>query len=216
MKEALYAMAGDTFFTHSSTLLGRLIRWGETDPGEAKDTWANHTGVVVQSGWIGGCPGFDALGPREGVQAVVIEALGHVRRCPLDVSKIEVRVFRPIPAYTAAELGKFTLTAESYVGATYGWWKLLFQLADRQFFKGKKVLTTALHLDSRPICSYLAGRVNQWAQSKERIIARVSAHVNRDDNGSAYYSFGMPPQAADPDEMMDYALANPTEWQEIR
>ena len=51
-----------------------------------------------------------------------------------------------------------------------------------------------LHKDKRPICSYLA--------------AKVCAVV-----GS---TFGVDPQAADPDEMLDYCVANADEWEERR
>ena len=206
----VYVTAGTTFFTHSSTLLGKLIRFGETDKNEEKgSTWANHTGIVVDDGWVG------ATDPQA-VQATVIEALWHVRKGPLVLNGTEARFFRPIPAYDAAELVRFKAEAETYVGSKYGWWKLLVLLADRQLFGGKKVLSTALYAKNRPICSFLAAYVNQVAQSSERIVARVAAHVGRGDNGAAYYAFGMAPQSADPDEQMDYCLANPSEWEEVK
>ena len=180
----IYAHAGDVFFTHSESLLGKLIRWTETDPGE-EPTWANHTGVVVESGWIGE---RDPLA----IQAVVIEALWKTRKGPLKVNGIEVRVFGPIPVYGEEELAAFRAEAETYVGDTYGWWKLLFHAADRAIFKGRKIFSLMLHKDKRPICSYLA--------------AKVCAVV-----GS---TFGVDPQAADPDEMLDYCVANADEWEE--
>ena len=146
----LYAKRGDVFFTHSNTLLGRVIRWGEqdkTDKGAA--SWANHTGVVVEAGWIG----------TTLPQATVVEALWKTRRGPLVLNGTDVRIFRPVPAWTEQELQVFVTTANGYVGATYGWWKLLVQLADKQLFGGRKVLTTGLYRDDRPICSYLAGKV---------------------------------------------------------
>ena len=220
MKEALYARAGDTGFTRSNTLLGKLIRYGETDKGEQEPTWANHTFVVVEDGWIGAVPEsfreFDGGVELPLTQAVVIEALWKTRKGDLKLNGTEVRVFRPVPAYDEHELARFVAEAETFVGDKYGWWKLGFQLADKVLFRGKKVLTTALHIKGRPICSFLAGFVNQMAQGKERTLARVTAHLDRGDNGAAIYAFGMPPQAADPDEMMDYALANPTEWQEVK
>lgn len=205
----VYVTAGTTFFTHSSTLLGRLIRFGETDRGEGRgSTWANHTGVVIQDGWVGST---DPLAEP----AVVIEALWYVRKGPLELKGTEARFFQPIPGYDAAELWHFLTEAESFVGDKYGWWKLGFQLADKLIFGGKKVLTTTLHVKNRPICSFLAAFVNQAAQSRERILARVAAHVNRGDNGAAYYAFGLVPQSADPDEMLDYCLDHPAEWQEV-
>lgn len=190
--KALYAERGDTFFTQSNSLLGRLIRWGETDPGETNGTWANHTGVVVESGWIGNpkIPGYK--------EAVVVEALWKTRRGPLKLNGIEVRVFRPVPQYTEEEKQRFVVEAAKYVGDTYGWWKLIFQLGDRALFKGRKVLSLLLFVDKRPICSYLAAKVNEMA--RPRIM----------------HAFGMEPQTADPDEMLDYCEANPQFWEEVK
>lgn len=219
----VYVEAGDTFFTHSNTLLGRLIRWGETDPGETNGTWANHTGVVIQSGWIGeplaGTLALSVLGPSR--QAIVIEALWHTRRGPLKVNGIDIRVFRPIPRYSPAELGRFTREAERYVGAKYGWWKLLVQLGDRSIFRGRKVLSTALFMKDRPICSFLAGQVNQAAYGLEYGIARMKYIADHpqapaQDPDTYGYAFGIPPQAADPDEMMDFCIEHPQWWEEVR
>lgn len=181
----IYVRAGDVGFTRSSSLLGRLIRWVETDPNE-EPAWANHTFIVVEDGWIRGSSDPFAI------SAVVVEALWKTRRGPLQVNGIAVRVFGPVPPYEPAELAAFRAEAETFVGDTYGWWKLLFHAADRVVFKGTKVLSTLLRVDKRPICSYLA--------------AKVSAVV-----GS---TFGVEPQAADPDEMLDYCIANPDEWVE--
>lgn len=204
---ALYAQAGDVFFTKSSTILGRLIRWGEKDKGEVEATWANHAGVVVEDGYIGGGPGL------RGPAAIVIEALWKTRKGPLVLNGTEVRVFRPVPAWTAEELEHFIAAAEPYVGDKYGWHKLLVQLADKLIFGGKKRLTTLLHIQNRPICSFLAALVVHAAQSKERVAARVMAGYK---NGEAFYAFGIPPQAADPDEMLDWCETHTDLWNEVR
>lgn len=209
---ALYVQAGDVFFTKSKTILGRLIRWGEKDKGEVEATWANHAGVVVEDGWIGETPAFYQRNPGA-PEAVVIEALGHVRKGPLVLNGTEVRVFRPVPPWTALELARFRSTAEPYVGDKYGWWKLLFQLADK--LVGRKLFTTLLHNDERPICSYLAAKVVQAAEDTSRITARITK-LGATMNGRAYFSFGMPPQAVDPDEGMDFCLAHPELWQEVK
>jgi hypothetical protein len=203
----IYVRAGDVFFTHSSTLLGKLIRFGETDKNEEKgSTWANHTGIVVQDGWVGS---KDPLA----VPATVIEALWKTRKGPLVLNGTEARFFRPVPPYTEEELGRFRAEAETYVGAKYGWHKLFVQLGDKVLFGGRKVLTTALHIKSRPICSFLAGYVNHVAQSNERVANRV---LSGKRNGAAMYAFGVPPQAADPDSMMDFCLAHPDLWEEVK
>jgi hypothetical protein len=201
----IYAHAGDVFFTHSETVLGRLIRWAESDPNETNGVWANHAGIVVEDGWIG-------AGDPLATPAVVVEALWKTRKGPLDTSKIQVRVFRPIPALTPEELAKFRAASETFVGATYGWWKLGVQLADRAIFKGTKVLTTAMYRDDRPICSYLAAKVYAASESVGRQVARFQLIPNV----AGAFAFGMPPQAADPDEMMDFCLAQPKLWEEVR
>ncbi len=214
MRGAIYARAGDVFFTHSDSLLGKAIRWAETDPGETNGTWANHAGVVVEDGWLGdpeAALSQEYLIKGYPMPAQVVEALWKTRRGPLDISKIEVRVFRPVPPLTAEELERFVRRAESFVGATYGWWKLLVQLADRAIFNGRKILTTALYRDDRPICSYLAARVYAFAESADRQMARFKKR----NDVSRVFAFGMPPQAADPDEMLDYCLSNPEEWEEV-
>ena len=210
----IYVKSGDVFFTRSSTVLGKLIRWAETDPNET-ETWANHTGVVDEEGWVGaeGIP--PAVMPADH-PAIVIEALWHTRRGPLVLNGTKVRFFRPVPGYSYTEVGAFWREAKTYVGDKYGWWKLGVQLADRLLFKGKKILTTGLYIKSRPICSFLVAMATQQAQSADRTIKRVKAHLDRGDNGLAVYAFGCVPQAADPDTMMDYCLANPSEWQEVK
>lgn len=169
--------AGDIFFTRSQSLLGRAIRWVEHDPNEPNGVWANHTGLFVGDGTV--------------LDAPVVEALWKVRKGPLQFGQgVAVAVFRPT-ALSHSQQYRLGVVAESFVGATYGWWKLLFHLADRAFFKGKKVLSRFLFKDNRPICSYLA------------------AHAYN----AVGISFGMDPDAADPDEMMDYCLAHPDEWE---
>src|SRR3972149_5199702 len=130
----IYVYAGDVFFTRSSSILGKLIRWAETDPGE-EPTWTNHTGVVVEDGWIGrasepceGGPSYRANHHStcdcDHPDAIVIEALSSVRRGPLKVNGVSVRVFGPVPPYTTPELEAFVMAAEEVVGAKYGGWKL--------------------------------------------------------------------------------------------
>lgn len=192
----IWAEAGDVFFTRSQGLLGRAIRWAESDPEETNGTWTNHTGVVVARGWIIP-PDTDA-----NVFAVVIEALGHVRRQEwwtahkreVQAGTQIIRVFRPVPGLELRNLVGLLREAESYLGDRYGWWKLLFHLTDRVLFKGEKRVSRLLRIDSRPICSYLAAK-SFYAAGR---------------------TFGMPPQQADPDEMMDYCLGNPGEWKEVR
>lgn len=200
--------AGDVFVTRSNTLLGRLIRWGETDKSDVEAPWANHMGVVVGDGWIGGNPDAGGTGAAW-VEATIVEALWKTRRGPLDTSEIDVRVFRPVPDWEPAELEAFLATADTFVGDTYGWWKLFFQLGDRMLFAGKKVLTTLLVKDDRPICSYLAAKVVAAAESRRRVMARFA-------QTGTVYAFGIPPQSVDPDSALEYMEQVPEFWKEIR
>jgi hypothetical protein len=189
---ALWAEAGSVFFTRSRSLLGRAIRWAESDPEETNHVWANHTGVVTARGWLVPPDSRDDI-----VLAIVIEALGTVRRQRWweahGKERQEIRVFRPVPPLALPEVMDLLRAADKFVGDRYGWWKLLFHLGDRALFRGRKVLSSLLRLDNRPICSYLAAK-------------------SFDEAGR---TFGMAPQAADPDEMLDYCLAHPDEWQEV-
>ena len=169
---------GDVFFTHSQTTLGKLIRWAETDRNETVAAWANHTGVFVTDGVTPG-------------DAQVVEALWKVRKGPLEPGAgVKVRIYRPATPLSVVEKVIFKERAAKYVGDSYGWWKLLVQLADRVAFGGAKVFSSLMFVDSRPICSYLA------------------AHVF----DSIGLGFGMDPDAADPDSMMRYCDAHPTRW----
>lgn len=170
--------AGDIFFTHSQTLLGKAIRYAQSDPGEENGVWANHTGVFIENG--------DAL------QVSVIEALWKTRKGPLQLKDTGLRVYRKV-GLTELQKGAILHTLEKHVGNKYGWWKLTGHLFDRIAFKGKKVVSRLFFIDNRPICSYLA------------------AHAF----SNAGITFGMDPDAADPDEMMDYCETNPDRWEFI-
>jgi len=184
----IYALAGDIFFTRSRSLLGRLIRWAETDPNEPNGVWANHVGVVVSPGWIVPPP-LD----RQFAQAVVVESLWKTEKWAWwDNHKnevgLEIRVYRK-PNLNFEQLIRIEAEADKYVGKTYGWPKLFVHLADRVLFGGHKTLSNFLFYEKRPICSYT--------------VAHAFA--------AGSVGFGMHPNAADPDEMSDYCEAS-DEW----
>ena len=184
----LYVQSGDTFFTRSNSVLGRLIRWGQTEKGE-EPAWTNHTGVVVKEGWVKN-PG-DLHQP----EAEVVEALWHTREGVLKLNGNKVRVFRPVPRYDDVERARMIAEAKAHVGENYGWWKLLGFLAKR--FTGVDV-PKLFFVKSRPICSFLAALANDAARRRS----------------AEWPGFGMPPQAADPDEMLDFCEKSPY-WQEV-
>ncbi len=80
------------------------------------------------------------------------------------------------------QIERITDFALKHVNDRYGWWKLGAHLADRVLFSGDKRISRLLHVDSRPICSYLVAR------------AFDAVGVN----------FGMRAVSADPDEMLDW------------
>jgi hypothetical protein len=219
MSDGLWAEAGDTIFTRSNSLLGRLIRWGEQEKGEEPSV-TNHSLVCTKSGWIRR-PENPLL--NVGPDAEIVEALWKTRRGPLKLNGTDVFVFRPIPPYNEQELEHFRHEAATYVGKTYGWWKLGGFLV-KKMSKGKVDPTKWYFIKDRPICSFLAGWVNQKAQSVQRILARQQKHAALVDTVElkhealrlAQFPFGMPPQACDPDEQMDYCQRHTEEWMEVK
>lgn len=217
----LWANAGDVFFTHGDSVLSRLIRWAETDPKETNGAWANHTGLVVNSGWL-----IPPLSMRDEIPAWpclagTVEALGTVtngkwwehHKKDVLAGKYQVRAFRSIPPLTPVELDRLREAANEALGQKYGWWKLFAHLADRAIFKGRKVFSTLMFVTGRPICSFFAARAFEHARP-------LGSHVQLFIDGQpgirvTGWAFGMAPQAADPDEMMDYCLWHPDEWKEV-
>lgn len=186
--DPIYALPGDIFFTRSSSLLGTLIRWAEHDPNEPNGVWANHVGVVVSPGWI-----VPPITNFHFTTATVVESLWKTERWSWwlnhkDDKDNEIRVYRR-PSLTADQSRAIERKANEFVGRTYGWWKLFAHLADRVFFGGSKTISNFLTIDKRPICSYTVAKSFQAAD----------------------LYFGMVPEAADPDEMMDYC-ENSSEW----
>lgn len=227
----LWTNRGDTWFTRSESKLGKLIRWGETEKGEKNGTWTNHTGVVVESGWL--VPPEDTsaeyvvaqrdysngswtreVAPGNALLAVVVEAMWHVQRGAWwdlhakDYAKgMRIRAFCPVPEYTTEEFARFLSTAEEGIGRRYGWWKLFGFLVKRAT-RGRIDPTRFYFIKGRPICSYYAAWANEEARERGTIV--------RNESGVrfAWPGFGMPPQAADPDEMMDFCLEHPEYWKE--
>lgn len=174
---SLQVHAADVFFTRGSSTLDKLIRWAEREPGE-EPTWANHVGVVVKAGWLVPDGGAEPL-------AQTVEALWKVEQTRWWLRHrhekgYEVQVWRHV-GLSGNEARRICDYALKHVGDSYGWWKLGFHLADRLLFEGDKKLSRLLHVDDRPICSYLVARAFE--------IVGVE--------------FGMPAVAADPDEMLD-------------
>jgi hypothetical protein len=147
--------------------------------------------VVVGAGWIGQKPLAAIMD-----YAKVVESLWHTELWPWYPSHEKesgntIRVYRRHDLMTRLEdVRKIVDTATTFVGRRYGWWKLFAHLCDRLIFRGRKTISNALRVDKRPICSYTAAK----------------------SFAAGGVTFGMQPEAADPDEMMDYCETHPEEW----
>jgi len=149
---ALYAQAGDIYFTRGDSGLAKLIRWAETEPGEAP-TWTNHVGAIVRQGYLIPPPGQDIAATQ---LAQSIEALWHVQYGYWwelhgnDVG-VEVEVWRNLRQRsdgTARERRELL----SHVGERYAWWRLLGFLG-RRFTKVD--FPKYFRLEHRNVCSTL-------------------------------------------------------------
>ncbi len=176
----IYAQPGDVGFTRGTGLFQQAIRYVTQGPNEEK-TWANHTLMFTTAGIVGDAPML--------MQAHAVEALARVEENPwFDRHRTEdgytLRVFRPtflMPIQTR----RLIETARSHIGQEYGWWKLGAHLIDRFLFDDRKVISNVLHVDDRPICSYLVARAYEVAGYP--------------------HAFGpIKAGAQDPDEMMDF------------
>lgn len=131
----------DLIFFKSRSLLGRLIRYFSTTPGEEK-TFPNHVG------------GFSD--PHN-----IIEALFKTIKRPFNVNdekdRMEIYRYRgPIPF---EDLNVVVDKADDYIGRTYGFGKLITHMLDaiivkiikKEVFFFRKIN----HLDRYPICSWV-------------------------------------------------------------
>jgi hypothetical protein len=124
--------------------------------------------------------------------AWLVEALWKVRNHALSryVGRGQVAVFRPTNL-TEQQKAAIAEYLAPLVGAKYGWYKLGFHAYAR--ITGKKKVLKYMFLDKRPICSYLIAKA----------FSEAGLH------------FGVEPQAATPDDMMDFCIMNPDKYQII-
>lgn len=168
----------DIFLTRGQSLLSRAIRWFTRSVGESR-TIINHVGVVVTEGPLN--------------EVIVVEALRSVARHKLwdrygPGSRNEVAVYRPINL-TTEEMDTIVSTAESYVGRTYGYLKILAHLLD-WLLLGAYLFRRLARMDDYPICSWL--------------VAHSFAKAGK--------NFGLPPGAASPDDIWDFVNKNPDKY----
>jgi hypothetical protein len=101
-----------------------------------------------------------------------------------------VAVFRPLNV-TDGQIVTIRNEVLDHVGQRYGWWKLLLQFGKNKL--GQEWMGKVMFIDDRPICSFLIALAFE----------------------KAGLTFGIEGRSADPDEMMDYCLENPGNYQPI-
>jgi hypothetical protein len=128
--------------------------------------------------------------------AVIVEALSKVMAHTVAEaykgSKTRVAFFR-FTNLTAEQKEAWSRKAFDYVGRRYGILKIVTHAMDYAL-NGAYVFRRLTHSDRYPICSW--------------VTAYVAAAVGK--------SFGKDPGAVQPDDIWDYALANPEEIQLLR
>lgn len=180
----LVVKPGDIFLTANTTpwwkpsgFVSAGIRFFTRDRGESR-TKVNHVGIVVGSG----SPQY----------AEIVEALTTVKRRRMGAYRrnvnTDVAIFRPLNL-TDDELAVIVARAEGYVGAKYGYVKIVAHLAD-WCLGGVYVFRRVAAMDRYPICSW--------------VVAQAYADAGKD--------FGVPAGSASPDDIWDFAVANPDKY----
>ena len=171
---------GDVFLTKGDSFVSRAIRYFSRSGGESR-TEANHTGVVVGRG--------------SAQTATIVEALSTVKqrkmRSYYKSRKTAVAVFRPVNV-DEVTVRRVVKDATDYVGAKYGYVKIVAHFAD-WCLGGRYVFRKWAQMDRYPICSWVVAFA--WNEGGR--------------------SFGVPPEAASPDDIWDYCVAHPHEWKMI-
>ena len=164
---------GDIVLTRGSAFFSRLIRKLTRSEGEAP-TIVNHSGIMVTS-------------------EDVVESLSRtLNRKFWDVypEKNKVYVVRKL-ALSEEHREIVIKKALSYVGAKYGWLKILAHGLDRLVFRNRYVVRRLAFMDNYPICSW--------------VVAYAYFEVG--------LSFGVHPNEASPDDIWDWVIEkHPEEW----
>lgn len=129
-------LPGDIVLTRSSSLMGRLIRWGERSPHEPRSVY-NHAALVVDP------------------PAMIVESAFRVRRCSLWDYHLDDGIVAYRPPYTSEEDKRYVIAyALRWVGAFYPTDHLFFYLIDNKIFRGRTVARRLLPHD-KGVCSSL-------------------------------------------------------------
>lgn len=129
--------------------------------------------------------------PGKGLDAWGLEALATVKFHPLYHQygpQSEICVFRPLNL-TKQDFDLILKKAGSYVNRKYGALKLLLHAGD-YLLGGRYVFRRIGRMDNYPICSYVVA----------------------DSYAAAGKTFGVPTQAASPDDIWDFIVAHPDKY----
>ncbi len=162
-------LAGDIVLFRSEGFIAKLIRWSTRDKDEAK-TVVNHVGIMVSD-------------------TEIVESKSRTIRHPF-ANTPQCWIFRM--QLSAGEREIVSIVANKYVGASYGWLKIVAHAADHLLFSDHYVARRLCRMDNYPICSW--------------VVAYAYDAVGR--------RFGIPPNMATPDDIWDYVTTHP-EWQEV-
>ena len=132
---------GDVVFTRGNGWLQRLIRWGETSPGESR-TLVNHALLVVSDG------------PAPDVRIVEAEAKVQAGRFGALHAGDWFTAYRA-KDMDAADADAICAAALAHVGESYGWGQLFLQLIDSKVLGGAYGARRLAHVDPKEICSRL-------------------------------------------------------------
>lgn len=164
---------GDIVLVHGRALFSRLIRVFTRSKGESP-TIVNHVGIMVTSENI-----------VESLSTTVQRKFWQVY--PRNNQVYVVRKLYLTPAGRQIIVEK----ALEYLGAKYGWLKIVAHAVDHFVFRDMYVVRRLAFMDNYPICSWVVA----YAYFK------------------AGYSFGVYPNAATPDDIFDFVVEkHPEEW----
>lgn len=171
---------GDIFLTKGDSFISRAIRFFSRSGGESR-TEVNHVGVVTEAGSM-----YDAT---------IVEALSKVKRRKMSsytLSKsTEIAIFRA-KHLTDEQRSAIVDRANGYVGASYGYLKIVAHLLD-WILGGRYIFRKIASMDRYPICSW------------------VVAYAYLD----AGISFGVEPGRADPDDIWDWVYGHKDDYEMI-
>jgi hypothetical protein len=124
---------------------------------------------------------------RVGEEIEIIEALWKTVIRPITAykgKKSKLLVCRKTGGIEEQQRQKMIEKAEYYEGKQYGFWEITFHVLDR-FLNNSYVFRRLIKDDDYPICSWLVAYVY------DRVIS---------------YQFGVPPNAAQPDDILDHCV----------